>query len=170
MRDKSPETLKAEVDLLMAKPEAYLQMMTERLRQDPNDASLYFSRHHASARLGRLDDALADLDRSVEMDDMPIKRLARGAVLARLGRYRDALTDFQLGEAADTDKFIGNYWPLHGADCHARLGNLEAAMSECARITDGFFSPGLDGTPRGYKPEIEAELRRRAAAARHGAP
>jgi hypothetical protein len=55
---------------------------------------------------------------------------------------------------------------LYQADCHARLGDEDKALSCCAQLPDDFWTPGLNGAPGGNKTDIADKLRRTAAAAR----
>ena len=49
---------------------------------------------------------------------------------------------------------------------HARLGDEEAALADCAKLLDEHWTPGIFDTPRGDKQEVTARIRVLAAAAR----
>lgn len=140
--------------------------MDDRIRSHPNDPSLYFSRHQAWDRLGRLDLALADVDTALRLDDKPVRRLVCGEILFRLGRYREALDNFRRGEALDPQLWREMSGPLYEAECHLYLGDGAAALAACARLPDTHWSPGLWGTARGNKDEITADITRRIAEGR----
>ena len=46
MREMTPAKLLAEHKILWENPERYIEMISEFIRQDPNDSTEYFSRHH----------------------------------------------------------------------------------------------------------------------------
>lgn len=165
MREVTPAELLAEHKILWEDPARYIEMISEFIRQDPNDSTEYFSRYHGWARLGRLDLALKDLDQSIELRDAAISRLSRGSILVRMGRYQEALEDFNRAESLEPEKWVDCWGAFRRADCHARLGNEAAALADCERLPEGFWSPGINGEPGGNKTEITAEVRRRARAA-----
>ena len=68
----------------------------------------------------------------------------------------------------NTPKGMGKYRGISLADCHARLGNLEAALADCAALRDDHWTPGVFGAPAGTKAEVTAEIRRLALALRRG--
>ena len=166
MRKPTPEQFKAEFDILWNEPEKYIELITDRIRQNPSEAPQYSSRARAWERLGNLDKALEDFGRSIALKDNVGPRLSRGSILMRMGHHQEALEDFNRAEALDPDKWVDQWGPLHRADCHAKLGNEAAALADCARLPDEFWSPGIYGEPRGNKGEIIAEVRRRARAAK----
>lgn len=167
MNDITPEAFLARYDLLRSDPQHYVEMMTDLIRQDVSDASNYFSRHHGWVRLNRPDLALEDLNQAIKLNGHPVEYFARGEVLMNLGRYREALEDFDKGESVDEPGHWRDMWgPLYQADCHARLGDEQAALAACAKLNDDHWAPGLSGTPAGNKAEVIAEIRRRAARGR----
>lgn len=162
----SDEDLLQQHKLLRLDPQKYLAMVEEFIRRNPHDPNGYFRRHNAWDRLGRKDLALADLNRSLELEQHPITLKARGNLLRRLGRHREAIRDFDQVEALDPDLFVDSWGPLFRAECHARLGNERAALADCARLADDHWTPGLLDAPAGDKQQVIAEVRRLAAAAR----
>ena len=168
MRKLTHDDLLQQFHLLRSEPQKYLELIEEFIQRNPSDPNGYFRRHNAWDRLGRKDRALDDLNKSLTLEQHPITLKARGILLRGLGRYREALRDFDRVEALDPDLFVDSWCPLFRADCHAQLGNEEAALTDCARLTDDHWTPGLFGAPAGNKQEVIAEIRRRAAAARRG--
>lgn len=166
MRKPTPAEFKADFDLMCNEPKKYIELVNDRIRQSPADSSLYFSRAQAWERLGDFENVLEDFGKSIELKDGIIQRLSRGSALVRMGRYREALEDFNRAEFLEPEKWVDCWGPLHRADCHARLGNEAAALADCERLPDGFWSPGIYGEPGGNKAEITAEVRRRARAAK----
>jgi tetratricopeptide (TPR) repeat protein len=173
------DDLEENFHLLRLAPEKYLALAEEFIRAEPDTADGYWSRHQALRRLKREEEALADLDKvlSIEQplfnsDDYRsrekawVTHLARGNVLRALGRYQQALDDFNRTQMLDTDGWEGSFTPLFRADCHARLGNEEAALADCVALSDDHWTPGLEGAPAGNKPQVVAEVRRLAAEAR----
>jgi tetratricopeptide (TPR) repeat protein len=165
MYDPTPERMLADHELLRRDPQKYVEMITGFIDDDPNDAHAHFSRHQGLQRLGRFDEALADIDKAISLEESVIKHIARGELLCSVGRYREALSNFNRSEELDPEKWLDAWGALHRADCHARLGNETAALADCTRLADDFWSPGIHGEPRGNKAEITAEIRRRARAA-----
>jgi len=166
MRHQTLEQMRAEHEILRHDPQKYVEMMTSHIQDDPNDAHAYFSRHQGWEKLGRFDDALADLNKSLNLDEHFIGYFARGELLVRMGRYQEALADFNRALELDREEWLGSWGVLHRADCYARLGNEEAALADCARFGDDFSHPGFGGLPGGSKAEVTAEIRRRARAAK----
>ncbi len=148
-----------------ADPQENLALANEFVRQNPSDASAYYSRHNAWEHVGRRDKALADLDTSLGLEEHFETRCSRGELLRQLGRYPEAIADFNRGEALDPEAFRSGFMHLSRADCHARLGNKQAAMADCAKLADDHWTPNLFGVPGGTKAEIAAELRDIADAA-----
>jgi tetratricopeptide (TPR) repeat protein len=87
--------------LLRSDTPRFLELCNEAIRQNPNDAPAYFTRHSAWSRLGRSDLALADLDRDIALSNPPSATTyqSRALVLRDLGRYREAIDDFNRAEA-----------------------------------------------------------------------
>lgn len=162
---KTREQLEADQAMLRSDPERYLGVTDERVRQNPNDELAYFSRHQAWDRLGRVDLALADLDRAIALGgERALTTLGRGELLYRLGRFREALAEFQRGETLDPVLWCDFGGPMYAADCLVRLNDGAAAVAMCSKMRNDYWSPGLWGSPRGNKGEITAEIRRRANA------
>ena len=159
----------AQFGLLRSEPEKYLALADEFIRQNPDDPHGYFTRHWAWERLGRMDLALADLNHSLRLEPHHVTFRARGLVHRALGRYQEAIDDLNKSQAIDPQSWAGNFSALFRADCHARLGDLEAALADCAALRDDHWTPGVFGAPAGTKGEVTAEIRRVALAVRRGA-
>jgi tetratricopeptide (TPR) repeat protein len=148
-------------------PQRYLRIVNEWIDENPANSHAYFKRHFAWMKIGEPRRALEDLDKVIEVDPTPVSLFSRGEVYRHIGEYEKALADFQRGEAIDPkDWQSGGFGPLYQADVHARLGDEAQALACCARLPDHFWTPGVDGTPGGGKPEIADTLRRMAAEAR----
>lgn len=148
---------------LLKDPEQFLELTNQLVEQNPDDANAYFARHQAWKRLGLLNFALADLDKSLQLDDHYATHGARGDTLHRLGRYQEAIDEYNRSEQMDPAQWLGGFGPLFRADCYARLGEEAAALADCDTMPDDHWTPGLFGAPAGNKREVAAELRRRAA-------
>jgi predicted RNA polymerase sigma factor len=148
-------------------PHQFLDAMNRLVGERPDDPNAYFARHQAWTRLDLLESALADLERSLALEDHYVTHGARGNVLRRLGRYREAVEAYNRAEEMATMEWKRGFGPLFRADCHARLGNEAAALADCDALPDDHWTPGIYGTPAGNKREVAAELRLRAAAARN---
>ena len=160
------EYLMQNFDLLRTDPQKYLGLAKELVRSNPDSPDGYFSRYHAWSRLGRKDLALADLNKTISLEQHWVNYDARGSLLCELGRFRGALDDLNRAEAMDPEEWAGAFGLLVRANCHARLGDETAALADCARLPDDHWTPGLYGAPAGNKVQVIAEIRRRAAAAR----
>ena len=152
--------------LLRSDPERYLALANAFVHQNPSHPDGYFSRHHAWMRLGRPDLALEDLDKSLSIERHHVTLRSRGNVLRRLGRYAEAVDDFDRSEALDPTAWRQAYGPLFRAECHARLGNEAAALSDCDQLYSDHWTPGVRGALAGTKVEVIAQVRRLAASAK----
>jgi len=91
-------------------------------------------------------------------------RYQRGVVLRCLGRYQEAIEEFNRVEAEEP-RIYATLLQIDRATCHARLGNLEAALADCAQVPDDFCMPEFDGALGGTKNQIIETARRLAAEA-----
>jgi len=150
--------------ILKSDPDRYLRIVNSWIEKNPNSAHAHYSRHLGWMRVGEPRRALADLDKTIELDPDPTSFLSRGKVHRHLGAYEAALDDFQRGEALNPKQWNeDSFGPLYQADTHARLGHEAEALAYCARLPDDFWTPGLDNCPAGGKPEIGAAFRIMAA-------
>ena len=154
-------------DLLRSDPEKYLELAEEFVRQNPDSRHAYFCRHQAWTHLGERELALADLDKALSLEQHHVTYRARGRLLRDMNRYDEAIEDFNKSEAMNPEAWLGGFGPLFRADCHARLGNPEAALADCATLRDDHWTPGVSGTPAGDKAEVTAEIRRLATSIRN---
>jgi tetratricopeptide (TPR) repeat protein len=151
---------------LLKDPERFLELTNQLVEQHPEDVNAYFARHQAWERLGLLQLALADLDKSLALEDHYVTHGARGQILRGLGRHREAIESYDRSETLDPEQWKGGFGALFRADCYARLGDEAAALADCETMPDDHWTPGFFGLPSGTKQEVADELRRRAAAAR----
>ncbi len=150
--------------LLHTHPEQYLRIADDTIRQYPDDPQGYRDCVTYWMHFEQYDCALCDIDHVLALRDNTMTRVERGVVLRCLGRYREAIEELSRCEA----KAAGMYSPLieiNRAACHARLGNLEAALADCARLPDDHCMPGFDGALGGTKSQIIETARRLAAEA-----
>jgi len=165
----TPEELLEQHKILRSDPKRYLEITNQWIRDNPNNSHAYFSRHQAWMRLDQPHRALDDLNKVIELQSKPhpISFLSRGEVYRHLGEHQKAINDFDRGEAIDREKWQGDVLGLlYRADSYAQLGNEKAALADCARLPDDFWTPGLNGAPAGDRTQVAAELRRIAAKAR----
>ncbi len=160
------ETLTEHFGLLKSNPIEYLRLADELVGQNPRDPIAYFSRHHAWVELGKLQLALADLDRSLELERHGVTYAARGQVLHALGRFRQAIADFDASQAMDEGDWMGCFGFLFRADCYARIGEVEKALADCEMLRDDHWTPGPFGLPKGTKSDVIARIKYIAAVAR----
>ncbi|HTV90575.1 MAG TPA: tetratricopeptide repeat protein [Stellaceae bacterium] len=162
----SQEEIDRDFALYRTDPERFLEVTNERVERRPDSARAYFGRHQAWERLGCLDLALADLDKSLALGDHFVTQRAKGGVLHAMGRYCDAISCLDRSQLMAPAEWPDALGPLLRADCYAQLGDEAAALADCAALPDDHWTPGVFGLPAGNKQEVAAELRRRAAAAR----
>jgi len=163
----TPEELLAMHKILRGDPQRYLRIVNQWILENPNNADAYFSRHFVWMDIGEPERALEDLNKLIELKPSSMSFLSRGGVYRHLGEYEKALKDYGRGEALDPALWEADVLGLlYQADAHARLGDEAAALAHCARLPDGFWTPGLNGAPAGNKTQIADQLRRVAAGAR----
>lgn len=155
--------------MLRSDPERYLRIVNQWIADDPTDPSAYFDRHFAWMEIGEPQCALDDLNKVIELEPVthPVSFMSRAHVYRHLGEYDKAIEDYNRAEGINPVEWQdGAFGPFFQADTHARLGDEAAALACCARLPNGFWTPGFEGAPGGSKAEIADELRRRAALAR----
>jgi tetratricopeptide (TPR) repeat protein len=158
--------LSAHFHLLSTAPDRYRALAEQLIKVEPNNSHGYHARHQALTRLGRHDEALADINIVVRLDPQWITYESRGNVLRNLGRYDEAAEAYNDAEAIDSEGWHGGFGLLFRAECHARLGNEAEALADCAGLREDHWTPGLLGAPAGNKREVAAELSRLAAQAK----
>jgi hypothetical protein len=136
MTDKiTHEDVDRQFHLLRKNPEKFLELTNSLVEQRPNDALAYFSRHWAWEKLGCPELALADLDKSLTLQEHHATHGARGDILRGLGRYREAVDAYDRSQRMAPMEWQGGFGPLFRADCQARLGHEEAALADLRDIT-----------------------------------
>jgi tetratricopeptide (TPR) repeat protein len=167
---KKPDTeddLRELHNILRDDPNRYLQIVNEWIANDPSDASAYFDRHYAWKRLEKLDLALSDINKSIELEPDPIAFLSRAQVYRQIGDHEKALEDYSRIEREDPVLWRENWLGLlYQADSYAHLGNLGDALRCWELLPNDFWTPGMNDAPPGNKMEIQEELLRISAAAR----
>jgi tetratricopeptide (TPR) repeat protein len=164
--EMTEEEIKNEFQFYRTDPQKFWELTNRRVELHPNSSHAYFGRYQAWARLGRLDLALADIDKALSLRDHFVSHQARGHILRRLGRYREAIDAYNRAEQMDPIGWQGGFGALYRADCHAQLGDEAAALADCDTMPGDHWTPGMSGVPAGNKEEVAAELCRRAALAR----
>ena len=165
MAKQTREDINRQHDLLRVDPSRYIEEINEMVSQSPNDPDPYFTRHYGWLRLGQLERALDDLNRSLELEIGPVPLKARGLLYMKLGRLRDAATDFSRAQAIDPDWKV-TWGLLYQAHCHALLGDERAALEACNALPEDHWSPGLHGAPGGNKEQVIDGIRRTLGAKR----
>ena len=166
MPEMTHDDLMQHFNLMFTEPHRYLALVQEFIRQHPESADGYFSRHQVWEELGRYELALEDLNRSLSLEEHWIVSMVRGCIHRQLGDYAAALCDYDRAAVLDREEWLGSPGPLFRADCHARLGNETAALADCALLPDNHWTPGLSGAPAGTKADVIAAVRYLAAVAR----
>jgi tetratricopeptide (TPR) repeat protein len=166
---QTPGQILAVHKLLRSDPQQYLQIVNKWIDESPTNPHAYYDRHFAWMHMGEPERALEDLTKAIELEreTEPMSFLSRGQVYRHLGEYEKALKDYSRGEAINPTQWLEDaFGLLFQADTYARLGNETAALACCARLPNDFWTPGLNGAPRGSKGEIADKLRRIAGEAR----
>ncbi|WP_329172570.1 tetratricopeptide repeat protein [Streptomyces sp. NBC_01477] len=135
---------KALVESHLRRPESALRLVEDGIAQldsalTPDQhrlhrSVLHHNRSQVLAAVGRLEEAIADLDHVIEVDPMyPEYRFDRGNVLSRLGRYTEALRDY------DHAARLGPPFPelFHNRGlAHAGNGDLARAAADFGYVLD----------------------------------
>ena len=151
--------------LLRSHPEQYLRIAEETIRRYPDDIEGYSDCADYYIEMEQYDDALRHLDQALAVDpEDPIIPFERATVLRRAGRYQEALQAFAGWD--ENERQFGDILYANLATCHAHLGDLEAALAECAKIADDYNFPSLYGEFGGSKAQIIETVKRVAGAAR----
>jgi tetratricopeptide (TPR) repeat protein len=165
---RAPQTNEVEwrqyYQLLGTHPGQYLRIAEDTIRQYPDDPQGYLDCVTYWMRYEQYDYALSDIDTALSLSDSVGTRFERGVVLRCLGRYHEAIEEFNRCEA-ERPRLYSTLLEINRAACHARLGNLEAALADCARLPDDHWMSGLDGALRGTKSQVIETVRRLAAEA-----
>ena len=97
-------------------------------------ADLYYNRGCAHLAAGRLDDAIADFNASIELDET--RNLAwtnRGTALARQGKYRDAIDDFATALRINSNDTLAL---RNQALAYKKLGQLDKYEANLVRVRE----------------------------------
>ena len=143
-----------------------LELETRHIAANPSDPNGYFSRHYTQAKLGEYDEALADCEKSIRLDPIPFRYLARADIHRKLGNYELALRDLNHVHDVDPETWLNAFGPHMRADTLARLGDAEGALADAALLPDDHWMPSHSGLPSGSKEDFTKEIKRRAASAR----
>jgi len=160
-----PKELDDAFELLRSDPQRSLEVCQRYVAEHPDDANGYFSRFNAWQELGEREKALADINKVLELDPNSGGYSSRGVFFRSLGDFRQAIEDFTHARELDEEEWKGSLDPHFRADCYARLGRLDEALSDCAYIEEDHWTPGLMGLPAGNKQEFIEEIKRRASQA-----
>jgi tetratricopeptide (TPR) repeat protein len=166
-KSKTEAAIKKQFDLLRADPQKYLAWANRRIRRNPKDGDAYCDRHHGWERLGKLDLALADIDMALSLRENPFTRVTRGDLLHKMRRCQEAIEELdRLQAMLPAEQWPFAYAALTRADCHARLGNVEAALADCGSLHEETWTPGLNGLPPGDKERVTEFIARVAPTVR----
>jgi len=116
---------------LFPQAEAYWTQLIEYL---PEEAALWSNRGNVRVSQNKLDDALADYDRAIQLaPGQPDPYLNRGAALEGLGRWQDAIADYTQVLQLDP-----NDAPAYNnlGNARAGLGQWEAALADYQKAAE----------------------------------
>jgi tetratricopeptide (TPR) repeat protein len=166
-KPKAIDEIRQMHDILRDAPQRYLQVVNESIAANPNDSQAYFDRHYAWVNLGDPRRALADINKSIELEPKPVSYTCRAQVHRQMGNHRKAIEDYRHIELEIPDLWQEDWLSLlYQADSYAHVGNLADALRCWERLPDDIWTPGPNGAPAGNKAEIQNELLRIAAEAR----
>jgi tetratricopeptide (TPR) repeat protein len=102
--------------------------------------------------------ALADHDKVVSLCPQEAGAfMARADDHLRLGNFAAAADDLDRAEKLDS----AHYWPLIPflrALCRARIGRVEEALADAARVPDDYLLPGFDSAIPASKQQLAAVI------------
>jgi tetratricopeptide (TPR) repeat protein len=153
--------------LFRTHPGQYLRIAEDTIRKFPDDPQGYLDCVWVWMRAEEYDYALSDLNTALKLEDCQMTRLDLGIVLRCLGRFREAIEEFNRCEAMGAEVVAGIVH-VNRAACHAGLGDLEAALADCALLSEDYFLPSLFGWPGGTKSQVTKAVRAIAAEAQGG--
>ncbi len=154
------------LDLFYTHPEQYLRIAEDMIARYPDDVTAYTHCARYYVEMEQYDDALRYLDKASEFDHGRFIPFNRGEVLRQAGRYEEALLAFN--DCNPDRRWFGSAFYVNRATCYAYLGNLEAALAECANIADDYDIPSIHGEFGGTKAQIIETVRRVVGTARKG--
>src|SRR5271163_2876734 len=129
--DELSDDLDAATKYLGSDPERSLEICDRILASHPDHSRGLFCRFQAFDELGEFENALADIDRVLELDPKWITYFSRGSFLHNHGHYEDAVTDLTKARQLDVDGAGITAIAWYRADSLARLGHLKEALSDC---------------------------------------
>ncbi|HWK46204.1 MAG TPA: tetratricopeptide repeat protein [Stellaceae bacterium] len=159
MSDIDFTSLDSAWDLSKEDPDKAMNICREFIIKYPESPYGYSERHHLHLKKGELREALADCNRVIQLG--PHEKggfFARGEVHRKMGDYQKAIDDYDHAFELDHEGWYGSMGLLSRLDCHARLGNREQALADCARLTDDFWTPGVFGLPAGNRADVTAKV------------
>lgn len=135
-----------------------LKLCAEFIAEHPDHPHGYHMRAVVRVLMGEPHLALADRDKVVSLCPRePGAYMARADDRLRLGDFAAVAADLDRAEKLDS----GHYWPMIPflrALCHARLGHVEEAVADCARVPDDYLLPGFGGDTPTSKQQLMAEI------------
>lgn len=161
----SDEDIRQYIRLLRTHPAQYLRIAEDMIRRKPDDVEGYDHCATYYIEMEQYEEALRHLDKALAVWDISTFRFKRATVLSRMGRYQDALAEFERC-GPEGERSYNTIMYACRATCHANVGNLEAALAECAKIHDDHCMPAVFGQFGGSKAQIIEQARRVAGAAR----
>ena len=113
--------------------EKSIEALNRSIASDSTFKLARLSRGTAFMKLDRLDEALADFDRVIDLDPAYSKAYhLRGLVHERIGDHRAALND--ISKAIDLDPDYGAAY-YSRANLHTNMGNQDLAMEDIQMVT-----------------------------------
>jgi tetratricopeptide (TPR) repeat protein len=167
MMSNDSKNLDEAFSLRRTNPELSIELCDRYLFKHPDDPEGLYSRSEAWRHLGNHENALADVNRMIEVDPTGAGYSIRADLFRDKGDYKNAALDLTRARELDEEQWKTSLDPIARADCYARLGRLDEALADCVHIPDDWWMPEFDGLPGGNKQEIIDEIKRRALAARN---
>ena len=152
--------------LLRTHPKQFLRIAEDTIRKYPDDPRGYLDCVWFWMRAEEYEYALSDLTTALKLEDCQMTRMDLGIVLRCMGRYREAIDELNRCEAMDPAVVTGIVH-VNRAACHAGLGDLDAALADCALLSEDYFLPSLFGWPGGTKRQVTKAVREITAEAQN---
>lgn len=151
--------------LVVSDPERSLEICENFLESNPDNPRGIFCRFQAWDVLGKFENALADINRVIELEPDWVAYFSRGAFFHKFGHYMRAIDDLNTAQKLDLHGQGTTSIAWYRASALSWLGRLDEALADCKLLSEDHWMPEHDGLPGGNKQEFTDEIRRRAVGA-----
>ena len=135
-----------------------LRLCVEFIAEHPDHAHGYHMRAVVRVLMGEPHLALADRDKVVSLCPQEAGAyMARADDHLRIGNFAAAADDLDRAEKLDN----AHYWPLIPflrALCRARIGRIDEALADAAKVPDDYLLPGFGSAIPNSKQQLAAAI------------